>query len=562
MNHFDVYQEVTLAITSTLDMELAWERTFSVLHRYFPLTAISFHEYRPDLDMLKIYFVCTPAGSVALDLLVPLTEEEARKMNSLRKPRAQRIFDVNDQDIGRSISRAISAYVPDAPRAHMVNVLSIGDAILANMSFLGDRPHCFTREHLDMMQPLLSPLSLAMSNLMQFKMNEEFKQKLGLKNMQLEAELDLLQDGMMIGANGGLAELFDSVHKLAGRDTPALITGETGTGKEIVAAMIQRLSPRRAAPFIKVNCGALTDTLLDSELFGAEKGAYTGANASRPGRFEQANGGTIFLDEIGELSPQAQVRLLRVLQNKEVERLGATKSRPVDVRVIAATNCNLENMLREGTFREDLYYRLNVFRLHVPPLRDRLEDIIPLMQHFVRKTASRFHLPTPRLDVSALDYVLAYSWPGNVRELENLVERAMVQDPHAPINLAKFLPKDKSWYLSQIHKEGFLESVIDERLNLLLEKHRLPVEPALAEAPAPAGAAGGTSGSPAAETWQSLSAQGLDGVVAQAIKHAVRACRGKINGPGGAAELLRINPSTLRQRMRKMHITVNDCFDL
>lgn len=556
-NDFDLYREVTLAISSTLDMDLAWERTFSVLQRYFPLTAISFHEYRQDLGALKIYFLCTPSGSITLDLLVPLAADEASSMNAIRKPRTQFIIDLNHkQALGRAISRAIRDHVPDRPRAHLINMLSIGEDILTNMSFLGDSPNCFTQKHVRMMEPLLPALSLAMSNLMQFKMSEDFKQKLGLKNLHLEAELGLLQDGTLIGVNGGLAELFASVHKLVGRDTAVLITGETGTGKDIVAAMIQRLSSRQAKPFIKVNCGALADTLLDSELFGAEKGAYTGAHLSRPGRFEQADGGTIFLDEIGELSPQAQVRLLRVLQNKEVERLGSTKSRPVDVRVIAATNSNLENMLQTGTFREDLYYRLNVFRLQVPPLRERPEDIIPLMQHFVRKTAARFNLSSPRLDFSALDSVLAYSWPGNVRELENLVERAMIENPLAPVNLAPFLPKDKSWYLSQIQKEGFLESIIDERLHLLLEKQDMP--PALAADAIPS-ATNGIPASLALESTEIPYQLGLDGIMGQVMKQALRSCHGKIHGPGGAAELLRINPSTLRQRMRKMNISAKDC---
>ena len=557
-NVFDLYQEVTLAITSTLDMDLAWERTFTVLHRFFPLTAISFHEYRQDLGALKIYFLCTPNGCFYLDLLVPLSKDEARKMNEIRKPREQILIDLNHkEDIGRTISRALKGYVPDLPRACLVNMLSIGDDLLTNMSFLGECPYCFTHEHVRMIEPLLSPLSLAMSNLMQFKMNAEFQQKLVLKNTQLEAKRDLLPEGILIGATGGLTDLFDSVHKLASRDTPVLITGETGTGKDIIATMIQRLSSRKTGAFIKVNCGALPDTLLDSELFGAEKGAFTGANVSRPGRFEQADGGTIFLDEIGELSLQAQVRLLRVLQSKEVERLGAVKSRPVDVRIIAATNRSLENMLQAGTFREDLYYRLNVFRLHVPPLRDRPEDIIALMQHFVRKYAARFNLPPPKLDVSSLDHVMAYSWPGNVRELENLVERAMVLDPSAPVNLTTFLPKDKSWYLSQIHKEGFLESIIDERLNLVLKKHGLPTQPTSDVSPSSTKEAFASN---SLEHDDNFFGQGLDGIMAQAIKQAIRQCGGKINGARGAAELLRINPSTLRQRMRKMNISVKNCF--
>ena len=245
------------------------------------------------------------------------------------------------------------------------------------------------------------------------------------------------------------------------------------------------------------------------------------------------------------------------MQNKEVERLGSTKSRPVDVRVIAATNRNLESMLQAGTFREDLYYRLNVFRLHVPPLRERQEDIIPLLQYLVRKTATRFNLPVPKLDCSSLDQVMAYSWPGNVRELENLVERALVQNPYAPVNLAPYLPQDTSWYLSPIQKEDFLKSLIDERLSLILKKHGFPPDPTVAVPPV---AAHAVSAGPPPELREKLATHGLEGVMSQAITYALRSCRGKINGPGGAAELLRLNPSTLRQRMRKMNISAKDCF--
>ena len=210
-----------------------------------------------------------------------------------------------------------------------------------------------------MVAPLLPPMSLAISNLMQFKMNEEFRIKLGLKNTSLKAELEVFSDNPLVGANQGLAAVFNSIRQLSSRETPVLITGETGTGKDVIANLIQCMSPRREGPFVRGKLRrAARDLDMDSELFGVGKGAYTGASSSRPGRFEQADGGTIFLDEIGELTPQAQVRLLRVLQNREVERLGGTKSRPVDIRIIAATNSNLESMLQNGTFREDLYYRL------------------------------------------------------------------------------------------------------------------------------------------------------------------------------------------------------------
>ena len=549
---FDLYRDVTLAITSSLDIGQALGRTFEAFSKYLPLSAISFHEYRADLEAAKVYYLVTPEGFREVDMVVPLKREAVLDMIDVRKPYGQRIFPCNhDEPTGPAISKAISKYAPDIPRAHMCNILSIGDNILTHMSLLGTHPDCYTKEHCAMVAPLLPPMSLAISNLMQFKMNEEFRIKLGLKNTSLKAELEVLSDNPLVGANQGLAAVFNSIRQLSSRETPVLITGETGTGKDVIANLIQCMSPRREGPFVKVNCGALPETLMDSELFGVEKGAYTGASSSRPGRFEQADGGTIFLDEIGELTPQAQVRLLRVLQNREVERLGGTKSRPVDIRIIAATNSNLESMLQNGTFREDLYYRLNVFRIHVPPLRERREDLVQLIMHFAKKVAKRFNIDTPKLDLATLDQLMAYSWPGNVRELENLVERAMVLSPHSPINLSPLLPEDPSWYLNSDQGMSSLEKLIDKRIAAILGNGKLLQNTQVLRADT------GFEKSGQLKRAEMNGASSLNEVMVAAIQDALSKCQGKINGPGGAAEALDINPSTLRQRMRKFGISAN-----
>jgi len=226
------------------------------------------------------------------------------------------------------------------------------------------------------------------------------------------------------------SEAFRRVLDLAARaapfDTSILITGETGTGKEVIARHIHKLSRRAAGPFVAVNCGALPETLLESELFGHKAGAFTGAVADRVGLFEQAKGGTILLDEIGDISPAVQTKLLRVLQEKEIMRVGESVPRRVDVRIMAATNRDLDAAVREGKFREDLLYRLRVIEIEVPPLRERQEDIIPLARHMVERLAQTLKMPHLRLDATALDYLLRYPWPGNVRELENALERAAV----------------------------------------------------------------------------------------------------------------------------------------
>jgi Nif-specific regulatory protein len=220
--------------------------------------------------------------------------------------------------------------------------------------------------------------------------------------------------------------LSHSISKVADSSTSVLVTGETGTGKEVVAKEIHERSPRKSAPLVKVNCGAIPENLIESELFGHEKGAFTGAVSQRKGRFEMARGGTIFLDELGELPPNAQVKLLRVLQEREFERVGGHETIKINVRVVAATNRSLEEEVQQGNFRADLYYRLNVFPIHVPSLKERGADIMLLADHFVSKFSEELGKAVTRIDTPAIDMMMAYHWPGNVRELENTVERAVL----------------------------------------------------------------------------------------------------------------------------------------
>ena len=223
-----------------------------------------------------------------------------------------------------------------------------------------------------------------------------------------------------------MQRVFEVLPAIAASPSTVLIGGETGTGKELVARAIHRLSPRNLGPFVAVNCGALPDTLLESELFGYKAGAFTGAQRDKPGRFALARGGALFLDEIGEVSPALQVRLLRVLQERVYEPLGATRSEQADVRIIAATNQDLSQAVRRGTFREDLYYRVNVIRVELPPLRSRKEDIPLLIDEFISRFNRIQNKSVQGIDVEALSLLMAYEWPGNIRELENIVERAFV----------------------------------------------------------------------------------------------------------------------------------------
>jgi two-component system, NtrC family, response regulator HydG len=253
------------------------------------------------------------------------------------------------------------------------------------------------------------------------------KQVLALQNRRLQARLDELQGGGgIIGTSPVMLRMLELVRQVAPSTATVLVQGESGTGKELIATALHRASPRRERAFIRVNCAALPETLLESELFGYERGAFTGAVARKEGRFELADGGTLFMDEIGDLSPATQAKLLRVLQEGEFERLGGTRTLRADVRLVAATNADLPALVREKRFREDLYYRLNVITIRVPPLRDRQEDIPLLAHHFLRRYAAKNAKPVEGFNADTMDLLLAYPWPGNVRELENVVERAVV----------------------------------------------------------------------------------------------------------------------------------------
>jgi transcriptional regulator with PAS, ATPase and Fis domain len=298
---------------------------------------------------------------------------------------------------------------------------------------------------------------------------------------------------------------MQQVRQVAKTESPVLLTGETGVGKDVIANAIHHSSSRSDGPFISINCGAIPDTLIDSELFGHEKGAFTGALAQKRGRFERANTGTIFLDEIGELPLQAQVRLLRVLQSKEIERVGGVKIIPLDIRIIAATNRDLEEMIQQQQFREDLWFRLNVFPIRIPPLRERKSDIPALLQHFITLKSKELKLPAiPTLSPGVIDVLMDYHWPGNIREFGNVIERALILQPTGSLSFE---------YLNLSAKAGI---------------------PKYSE--------------------HTVATDNLDEAMSQHIRRVLAKTDGKIHGKGGAAELLGIHANTLRNRMNKLGI--------
>jgi len=303
--------------------------------------------------------------------------------------------------------------------------IKLGKEVIGTLS--ADRPLMDESQLKDAVR-LLSIIGSMISQAVRLRQQaQEERMKLLEENIRLQAELkDRYHPANIIGRSSSMQEVYQLIQQVSRSDASIIIRGESGTGKELVAQAIHYNSRRSGKPFIKVNCAALPETVMESELFGHEKGAFTGAVNSRKGRFELAHRGTLFLDEIGDLSPATQIKLLRVLQEREFERVGGTETIKVDVRIVTATNRNLEQLITENVFREDLFYRLSVFPIHLPPLRERKTDILLLADHFVEMYSGENHKNIRRISTPAIDMLMAYHWPGNVRELENCIERAVL----------------------------------------------------------------------------------------------------------------------------------------
>ncbi len=351
--------------------------------------------------------------------------------------------------------------------------------------------------------------AVSIANARAFEEIEFLKARLEEENTYLRAEVtSALGVGDIIGSSPGLKKVTQQIQLVAPTDAAVLVMGESGTGKELVARAIHENSPRRDRALIKVNCGAVPETLFESEFFGHVKGSFTGAMKDKPGKFELADGGTILLDEIGEVPLAMQSKLLRVLQEKEIERVGDTRTRRVNVRIIAATNRDLKKEAEAGRFRQDLFYRLSVFPIEMPPLRERREDIAPLAAHFVQQTARRMNRPAPRVTQATMNQLAAHDWAGNVRELQNAIERAVILSQGGPL--------------------------------------RFEFGPAPGESAKPA--------SPAATISKLLTRDELKRQERESITTALQQTGGKIFGPDGAAELLGMKPTTLASRLKALKI--------
>ena len=386
-------------------------------------------------------------------------------------------------------------------RSYFKMPMNILNGMPFSVGLYSRRPEAYTAEQVDLFERLQFSMIRSMEGILQEEMSESKTPRPETKT----TEPVNIKEGFegIVGKSHLLLNVFDHISQVALSDTSVLILGESGTGKEKMANCIHNLSSRKEKPFIKLNCAALPATLIESELFGHEKGAFTGANDKRIGKFERADRGTIFLDEVGEMPVELQVKLLRVLQEKEIERIGGRDTIKIDVRIIAATNKNLEKEVAEGRFRLDLYYRLNVFPITLPALRDRKEDIPALAYHFMNHYNYKAGKKISGISENVLRKMMAYNWPGNIRELEHLIERSVL--------LAK-------------------GSVIEDMLLPTVEKK--------------------DGISVAEETAMKTIAENERDYIISVL----RKCNGRIWGPGAAAEILNINPSTLKSKMKKLGI--------
>ncbi len=498
---YEYFRQVTRRLCGHLDLEAGVLHCLQYLSRFMPVATLAVHKHYtgPGDDFIGV----SPNGF--FDYFNPeFMTRSTEHLSPSGKTDNPKVTIINQPERNPAMKHNVKLFGPNWSAITMF--LQHNRDPLGMASIITEGENAYTEEHRRLFAMLHDPFALALSN---YNKHHEIIQ---LKNIIEEEKKDLQEElkrsgaYTIIGENSGLKSVMENARLVAGQDSPVLLTGETGSGKEIIANYIHQQSSRKDGPLIKVNCGAIPDTLLDSELFGHEKGAFTGAENRKIGRFERADRGTIFLDEIAELSLPAQVRMLRVLQYKVIERVGGTEAIPVDVRIIAATHRNLEAQTASGQFREDLWFRLNVFPIRIPPLRSRKADMPDLVNYFIEKKSRELkRQDPPPLSPDAMERLSAYEWPGNVRELENVVERELILSRGEVLTFQSITPGPSKGSSpdTAISAEDFLK---------------------------------------------------MDEVYVRHIEKVLAYTNGKVSGPGGAAELLKINPATLRNRMKKLGI--------
>ncbi len=416
--------ELNNALVSTLDLRQLLAAISSCLRRVMNHDYASLGLYEPAAQQVRLQALDFPQGKGLLheEMVFPVEGTPSGEVISTRKP-----LIISGANLDRYEPSVSGLFIAEGLRSGCIVPLITANRTLGTLSLSSLRASAFTQEDVDLLMRVANQVAIAIENALAFREIAELKNKLADEKLYLEEEIRTEYTfEEIVGESPALKRVLSQVETVAPTDSSVLILGETGTGKEVIARAIHNLSPRRERTFVKINCAAIPAGLLESELFGHEKGAFTGAIAQNTGRFELAHRGTLFLDEVGDIPLELQPKLLRVLQEKEFERLGSIRTLHVDVRVVAASNRDLTQMVEDRLFRSDLYYRLNVFPIVVPPLRERIEDIPLLVRYFAQKHARRMDRRIETIPAEEMEALTRYPWPGNVRELENLIERAVI----------------------------------------------------------------------------------------------------------------------------------------
>ena len=507
MDEYKFFYEAGRRICGSREIEKAFWQCFLYLRNHLPADSLSLHLFDSGLGIIETVVDVQAEGGVLLSVKTQLPPTARKRISAFieglgGEPQCQIIDRLSRDEMVRSVARDMGS--PDNPG--LILDLIVEGEYLGTLAVTNARGEKYTEEHARMLLLLHDPFALAAANFLEYTSVKKLKDRLADDYRQLGVDLMHLKGDAVVGAEQDLKGVMNLVHQVAPTHSPVLLLGETGVGKEVIAQTIHQLSPRRENPLIKVDCAAIPESLMESELFGHEKGAFTGAVSRVRGRFERAHGGTLFLDEIGELSLEAQKRILRVLQDRVIERVGGSGTIPVDIRIIAATHRPIETMAKKGEFRQDLLFRLNVFPVVIPPLRERRKDIPLLVDFFIKKKSRELGLPFfARLAPGAIDTLKAYPWPGNIRELENCVERELIIKGKEPLNFSSL------W----------------------------PMEPVLTGTPAGQLDAGSLS---------------LDRAISAHIRKVLNMTQGRVEGNQGAARLLDVHPRTLQHRMKKLNI--------
>nr|WP_320049405.1 sigma 54-interacting transcriptional regulator [uncultured Desulfuromonas sp.] len=520
----EFFRQITLLVCRSLDIKEVANDCFEYLQDFLPLDAFFISLFDPDSGTLSRIAYASYDIENKVDEIVYLPQDLLVLYSEMIDGEAKLVADTQLD----SFCRLMEPYVHNKGYSEIILPLRIADHVFGTLVARARKPNSYSEEHRQLLTSVREPFSIATSNALRHQELFRLKEKLNRDNQLLRNELQIKTGTKIIGAQGGLSHVLAMAKQVAPLNSTVLLLGETGVGKEVIASTIHYASARKNGPFIKVNCGAIPETLLDSELFGHEKGAFSGAVSMKRGRFERADGGTLFLDEIGELPLEAQTRLLRVLQSKEIERVGGSDVVSVDIRVIAATNRDLEKMVKNNQFRQDLWFRLNTYPIVIPSLKQRREDIPDLVEYFINRKSKElgFREPPP-IASGAIDFLMQHHWPGNIRELENVVERALIQNKGRTLSQNHFSLSNQSNHVDNTSSCLFP----------CLAKQYLQT----------------TAAHPQKEPEAPPSFK-LDDMTRQHIIRCLEMTGGKIHGNDGAAELLGINANTLRSRMKKLDI--------